>query len=306
LFNALTGTYEYVGNWSGVTVEKKVGRLKSHIGNLVDLPGIYELSPISKDETVVTDYLLNNDFSGMINIIDASQLKRNLLLTVQLMELGAPLIIGLNMIDVATKRGIHIDQKALMKKLKLSLLPIIARNGKGTHQLLDALKGHTLSRNKPLKLNYGEKVESTISSIEKHLATCPTIEKRLLRFISIQFLLDNPKIYDFLDDAVLAKIKPLRGKLSEKLNNSIRDVIQNTRAMYRDSLGNGAVPYAHTQSPYCTDGLERVLAGKYLGLPVLSGVMGLVFHISYTWVGTPVSEALGAFLRGSFTDAVPN
>lgn len=95
LFNALTGTYEYVGNWSGVTVEKKVGRLKQHVGDLVDLPGIYELSPISKDEMVVTDYLLNNSFSGMINIVDASQLKRNLQLTVQLMELGAPFLIKL-------------------------------------------------------------------------------------------------------------------------------------------------------------------------------------------------------------------
>lgn len=130
LFNALTGTYEYVGNWSGVTVEKKVGRLKSNAGNLIDLPGIYELSPISKDETVVTDYLLNESFSGMINIVDASQLKRNLQLTVQLMELGAPMIIGLNMVDVAAKRGIHIDQSALIKKLKLPLLPIIARKVK--------------------------------------------------------------------------------------------------------------------------------------------------------------------------------
>lgn len=306
LFNALTGTYEYVGNWSGVTVEKKVGRLKSHIGNLVDLPGIYELSPISKDETVVTDYLLNNDFSGMINIIDASQLKRNLLLTVQLMELGAPLIIGLNMIDVATKRGIHIDQKALMKKLKLPLLPIIARNGKGTHQLLDALKGHTLSRNKPLKLNYGEKVESTISSIEKHLATCPTIEKRLLRFISIQFLLDNPKIYDFLDDAVLAKIKPLREKLSEKLNNSIRDVIQNTRNIYIDNLLKDTVEYPKEDKQYFTNRVDRILTNKYLGIPIFLGIMWLIFHITFTWVGTPVSDALDEFLGGSFTDAVSN
>src|SRR5699024_7165291 len=114
LFNALTATYEYEGNLRGVSVEKRVGRLNIHVGALVDLPGIYELSPMSKDEMVVTDYLLNNSFSGMINIIDASQLKRNLQLTVQLMELGAPLIIGLNMVDVATKRGIRINQQALM------------------------------------------------------------------------------------------------------------------------------------------------------------------------------------------------
>ena len=167
LFNALTGTYEYVGNWSGVTVEKKVGRLKDKVENLIDLPGIYELSPISKDETVVTDYLLKNEFSGMINIVDASQLKRNLQLTVQLMELGAPMIIGLNMIDVATKRGIHINQESLMKKLKVPLLPIIARNGKGSKKLLDALNDVRLPRSPPLRINYGEAIENTIQNISE-------------------------------------------------------------------------------------------------------------------------------------------
>ena len=92
LFNALTGSYEYIGNWSGVTVEKKVGKLKDNVGDLVDLPGIYDLSPISKDETVVTDYLMSTSFTGMINIIDACQLKRNLNLTIQLMELNLSLI----------------------------------------------------------------------------------------------------------------------------------------------------------------------------------------------------------------------
>lgn len=101
LFNALTGSYEYVGNWSGVTVEKKVGKLKENIGQLIDLPGIYDLSPVSKDETVVTDFLMESSFTGMINIIDTSQIKRNLNLTIQLLELNAPLIIGLNMIALA-------------------------------------------------------------------------------------------------------------------------------------------------------------------------------------------------------------
>lgn len=114
LFNNLTGSYEYVGNWSGVTVEKKVGKLKQELGTLVDLPGTYDLSPISKDETVVTKYLLQNDYTGMINIVDASQLKRNLQLTIQLLELNVPVMIGLNMIDVSAKRGIMIDHDKLI------------------------------------------------------------------------------------------------------------------------------------------------------------------------------------------------
>ncbi|MGX0099742.1 ferrous iron transport protein B [Staphylococcus cohnii] len=306
LFNALTGTYEYVGNWSGVTVEKKVGRLKQHIGDLVDLPGIYELSPISKDEMVVTDYLLNSQFSGMINIIDASQLKRNLQLTVQLMELGAPLIIGLNMVDVATKRGIRINQQALMKKLKLSLLPIIARNGKGTHQLLDSLKDNGLSKNRPLKLNYGKHIEATISQIEAHLTSSTSIDKQLARFISIQFLLENPKIHDFLDDAVLKEITLLRQNLSEELDNSIRDEIQAIRNTYIDNILKDTVEYPDEERQYFTHRIDRILTNKYLGIPIFLIIMWLIFHVTFTWIGTPISDALDEFLGGTFTDTVSN
>lgn len=306
LFNALTGTYEYVGNWSGVTVEKKVGRLKQHIGDLVDLPGIYELSPISKDEMVVTDYLLNSQFSGMINIIDASQLKRNLQLTVQLMELGAPLIIGLNMVDVATKRGIRINQQALMKKIKLPLLPIIARNGKGTHQLLDSLKDNGLSKNRPLKLNYGKHIEATISQIESHLTSSTSIDKQLARFISIQFLLENPKIHDFLDDAVLKEITLLRQNLSEELDNSIRDEIQATRNTYIDNILKDTVEYPDEERQYFTHRIDRILTNKYLGIPIFLIIMWLIFHVTFTWIGTPISDALDEFLGGTFTDTVSN
>lgn len=306
LFNALTGTYEYVGNWSGVTVEKKVGRLKQHVGDLVDLPGIYELSPISKDEMVVTDYLLNNSFSGMINIVDASQLKRNLQLTVQLMELGAPLIIGLNMVDVATKRGIRINQQALMKKLKLPLLPIIARNGKGTHQLLESLKDNDLSKNRPLKLNYGKNIEDTISQIEAHLTSSTSIDKHLRRFISIQFLLENPKIYEFLDDTVLKEITLLRQNLSEELDNSIRDEIQATRNTYIDNILKDTVEYPDEERQYFTHQIDRILTNKYLGIPIFLIIMWLIFHVTFTWIGTPISDALDEFLGGTFTDTVSN
>ncbi|MGI2238337.1 ferrous iron transport protein B [Staphylococcus cohnii] len=306
LFNALTGTYEYVGNWSGVTVEKKVGRLKQHVGDLVDLPGIYELSPISKDEMVVTDYLLNNSFSGMINIVDASQLKRNLQLTVQLMELGAPLIIGLNMVDVATKRGIRINQQALMKKLKLPLLPIIARNGKGTHQLLESLKDNGLSKNRPLKLNYGKNIEDTISQIEAHLTSSTSIDKHLRRFISIQFLLENPKIYEFLDDTVLKEITLLRQNLSEELDNSIRDEIQATRNTYIDNILKDTVEYPDEERQYFTHQIDRILTNKYLGIPIFLIIMWLIFHVTFTWIGTPISDALDEFLGGTFTDTVSN
>lgn len=135
LFNALTGSYEYVGNWSGVTVEKKVGLLRHKQGMIVDLPGVYTLSPLSRDEGVVTDFLLNDSFSDILNIVDASQLKRNLHLTVQLLEFGHPLTIGLNMIDVAGQRGVFIDHQKMSDALGVPVIPVIARNGKGCDEL---------------------------------------------------------------------------------------------------------------------------------------------------------------------------
>lgn len=304
LFNALTGTYEYVGNWSGVTVEKKVGRLKSNAGELIDLPGIYELSPISKDETVVTDYLLKNEFSGMINIVDASQLKRNLQLTVQLMELGAPIIIGLNMIDVAAKRGIHINQDALMKKLKTPLLPIIARNGKGTKKLLEVLNDTHLTRNSPLQINYGETIENTIQNISNQLLKHSNFEKHLLRFIAIQFLLDNPKINELLDKTLINRIEPLRQHLAASQSIDIRAVIQQKRSDYIDTLLSDVVEYPDEEHQYFSSRLDKLLTHKFLGIPIFLGIMWLIFQITFTWVGTPLSDQLDEFIGGRLTDTV--
>ncbi|OEK99569.1 ferrous iron transport protein B [Staphylococcus saprophyticus] len=304
LFNALTGTYEYVGNWSGVTVEKKVGRLKSNAGNLIDLPGIYELSPISKDETVVTDYLLNESFSGMINIVDASQLKRNLQLTVQLMELGAPMIIGLNMVDVAAKRGIHIDQSALIKKLKLPLLPIIARNGKGTQQLLNALKDHRLSNHRPLHIDYGADIEAAITKIIQHLKQHRTFESHLYRFIAIQFLLDNPKVLDLLEKNLIDIIAPIRQQLAASLALSIRETIQQKRNAYIAHLLEGAITYPDEDRQYFSSRLDKILTHKILGILIFLGIMWLIFQITFTWVGTPLSDQIDEFIGGTLTDTV--
>lgn len=304
LFNALTGTYEYVGNWSGVTVEKKVGRLKSNAGNLIDLPGIYELSPISKDETVVTDYLLNESFSGMINIVDASQLKRNLQLTVQLMELGAPLIIGLNMVDVAVKRGIQIDQNALIKKLKLPLLPIIARNGKGTQQLLNALKDQRLYNNHPLHIDYGSDIEAAITKIIKQLKQHSNFESHLYRFIAIQFLLDNPKVQELIDTNLIEMIAPIRQQLAASLTISVREAIQQKRNDYIDDLLEDTIHYPDEDRQYFSSRLDKVLTHKILGIPIFLGIMWLIFQITFTWVGTPLSDQIDEFIGGTFTDTV--
>ena len=186
LFNTLTSSYEYVGNWAGVTVEKKVGDLKNGAGKLIDLPGIYSLHPLSRDEGVAAQYLLEESPEALINIVDASQLERNLLLTLQLLEYGKPTVLGLNMMDVAKARGIHVKPEVLQSRLGISVLPLIARTGKGSGQVLNIVE--KLSSIPPVhfKLNYGEITELALSTIEKELQHTPHLPNH--RWVALQLL----------------------------------------------------------------------------------------------------------------------
>src|SRR3954470_7335550 len=156
LFNNLTGSYEYVGNWSGVTVEKKVGVFKNNIGRLIDLHGVYTLNPLSKDEGVVTSFFLNESVDRLLNILDASQLERNLHLTLQLLEFEKPALIGLNMIDVANKRGIQIDATKLSDVLGVPVVPVVARSGKGCDKLVDVISAKSIQPAKNNLVYYGK------------------------------------------------------------------------------------------------------------------------------------------------------
>ena len=167
LFNNLTGSYEYVGNWSGVTVEKKVGSLKNKAGQLIDLPGIYTLSPLSKDESVVSNFFINETFDGIVNIVDASQLERNLILTIQLLEFGKPTVIGLNMTDVAKHRGIYVNEEKLSKALNVPVISIVARTGEGCSQLSSQISTLETIQQDALIIDYGLALEKGIEQIIK-------------------------------------------------------------------------------------------------------------------------------------------
>ena len=305
LFNALTGSYEYVGNWSGVTVEKKVGKLKNDLGNLIDLPGTYDLSPISKDETVVTDYLLNNDFTGMINIIDASLIKRNMQLTVQLLELNEPLYIGLNMIDVATKRGIHFDYQKLMRKLKTPVFPVVARTGKGTDNLLLEIKHMDEEQHRSFKINYGDKIEQAIDQICQLVAANTVHPGHRTRFIAIQFLLDNPQIEQELNERVLQDMLNIREQLGQSLSTTtVRREMERIRNIFIEQLLSDVVEYPDVEKQYFTSKVDKILTHKYLGMPIFLGIMWLIFQTTFTWIGTPLSDRMDDFFSGQFTDWV--
>lgn len=302
LFNNLTGSYEYVGNWSGVTVEKKIGKLKQNIGTLVDLPGTYDLSPISKDETVVTEYLLQNEFTGMINIIDASQLKRNMQLTVQLLELNVPLIVGLNMIDVSAKRGIKIDYEKLMRRLKVIVLPVIARNGKGTANMLEELQHLEPTQKTHFKLNYGTTVESSIQTICNLLKENTNYTLQQLRFIAIQYLLDNSQILKVINEKIIHQMEAIKDELTQKLTMPIRDYIERVRNDYIDQILDDVVAYPEKESQFFSTKLDKILINKYIGMPIFLGIMWLIFQTTFTWVGSPLSDLLDGFIGGPLTN----
>ncbi|PNZ70114.1 ferrous iron transport protein B [Staphylococcus croceilyticus] len=302
LFNALTGSYEYVGNWSGVTVEKKIGKLKQNLGELVDLPGCYDLSPISKDESVVTDYLMKSSFSGMINIIDASQLKRNLHLTIQLLELNSPIIIGLNMIDVATKRGIKIDYEMLMRKLKIPVFPIVARNSKGTNDLLKELNYLKPDERQLFKIKYEEDIEKTIQEICTIIQEHTDYPTERLRFIAIQYLLDNLKISQELDSQILEQLKPLKNQLNSLSETNVHERIAQTRNQYIDMLLKDVINYPQEERQFLTEKVDKILMNRYLGIPIFLGIMWLIFQTTFTWVGTPLSDQMDSFISNQLTD----
>jgi len=188
LFNKLTGSYEYVGNWTGVTVEKKVGVLKNKIGHLVDLPGVYSLNPLSIDEGVATQSLLYDDYSVILNIVDASQLERNLYLTIQLLEYGKPLVIGLNMMDVAEGRGLWIDDRLLSERLGCPVVPIVARSGAGCDELANKLSS-PVSPQAPLVIDYGSIMEESIRQLTSMLTK--NGESMFCRWLAVQFFEGN-------------------------------------------------------------------------------------------------------------------
>lgn len=305
LFNALTGSYEYVGNWSGVTVEKKVGHLKNNLGNLIDLPGAYDISPISKDETVVTKYLLNNDYTGMINIIDASQIKRNMQLTIQLLELNQPLYIGLNMLDVAIKRGMTVDYQLLMRKLKVPVFPIVARKGEGTEYLLEEIQYMSEDTAHYFKIDYGIHIETALKNMEAIICQYSDYSSHYARFIAIQFLLDNTQITQELDSSIIDKLKNERQQIVNiTKEDAIRDMIERIRSEYIDSILKDVVTYPDADRQYFTTKLDKILTHNILGVPIFLGIMWLIFQITFTWIGTPLSDQMDDFFSGQLTDWV--
>ncbi|GIP47250.1 ferrous iron transport protein B [Paenibacillus sp. J53TS2] len=309
LFNTLTSSYEYVGNWAGVTVEKKVGQLRGKAGQLTDLPGIYTLRPLSRDEGVAAEYLAVESPSVLVNIVDASNLERNLYLTLQLLEYGKPVIIGLNMIDVAKASGLQVDPEKLSARLGTPVLPLIARTGKGSKELLRAIEQqHPGEADVPhFAIHYGEAIERAIRDISRELAAGWEQGRPGLRWIALQVLEDNPAVIAVLPPQTnLNKLKAIRAEAEKQLgadgfDSSVEEHIRTVRIERIQAICSEAVDASQKKPHTMTERIDRIVTHPVLGIPMFMAFMFLTFQLTFDWLGNPLSDLLDGFITGPLT-----
>ncbi|MED0967985.1 ferrous iron transport protein B [Bacillus paramycoides] len=302
LFNALTGSYEYVGNWSGVTVEKKVGKLKDKQGTLIDLPGVYDLNPVSRDEGVVTNFLLTDEFHHMLNIVDSSQFERNMHLTLQLLEFGKPVSIGLNMIDVAKQRGIVINVKRLSEILGVTVVPVVARSGKGCEELLATLHEEKQKEKKPFFISYGVQMDEGIGEV---ITLLETANYEHPRWLALQFLSNNEVVEKEMKALPIYKeLIAIRSRLEGKLDCTLEEHIYKTREAYIEKLKTNVIQHEKEGKIPFSETIDKLITHKILGLPIFLAVMFFIFQVTFTWIGTPLSDMLDGFFGGRLTDWV--
>lgn len=303
LFNNLTGSYEYVGNWSGVTVEKKVGIFKNNIGHLIDLPGVYTLNPLSKDEGVVTSFFLNESVDRLLNILDASQLDRNLHLTLQLLEFEKPALIGLNMIDVANKRGIQIDAAKLSQVLGVPVVPVVARSGKGCDKLVDVIATKSIQPAIKNLVSYGKEVEEAIVTLTGEITTKTGLSPR---FLAIQYFEGNEYVRNYLNSIVDAnKLNVITENLESKLQKqydvkSITNYIYQKRKEVIEKIVAEVVRKSNSDIPL-SEKIDIIVTNRFLGMPIFLLLMYLMFMLTFDWLGTPLSDVLDGVLTGPIT-----
>ncbi len=302
LFNMLTDSYEYVGNWAGVTIEKKVGVLTNKQGQLVDLPGIYSLSPLSRDEGVTTLYLLEESPSLLLNVVDASQLARNLHLTVQLLEYGKPVVLALNMIDVAKNRGLEIDVEQLAQKIGIPIIPVIARSGYGCDKLLQTAMNPSDSAHPslPHPFDYGTILNNAIAKLEEKLPE--NVEPK--RWLALQFFEGNIPVLQMLRQYIdPVWLQAFYSETEDQIRaafvgKKLPDFIRDRRAAIINEWLQSAVRESKTTQITLSERIDAVVMNKYLGIPVFLAFMYFTFKLTFDWIGTPLSDLLDSLLNG--------
>ena len=288
LFNALTGSNQYVGNWPGVTVEKKEGKLKSNKDVIImDLPGIYSLSPYTLEEVVARNYLITERPDAILNIIDGTNLERNLYLTTQLTELGIPVVIAINMLDVLEKKGDIINIQELSKKIGCPVYEISALKGKGIQEAADAVVKFA-KENKKFEVAhvFAKNVEDILENIAEKLPK--DIPEEQKRFYAIKLFERDSKILETRED--FPDIESIIADAENKFDDDSESIITNERYTYISSIIKGCYKKKSKEKLSTSDKIDRIVTNRWLALPIFAIIMIIVYYVSVTSVGTLVTD----------------
>ncbi len=291
LFNALTGSNQFVGNWPGVTVEKKEGKLKKHDGVVItDLPGIYSLSPYTLEEVVARNYLIGERPDAILNIVDGTNLERNLYLTTQLTELGIPVVIAVNMMDIVKKNGDKINIQELSRQLGCKVVEISALKGTGIMEAAEEAVSAAKNGKTIPKHEFSGPVEHAIAHIEE--AVLHDMPEEQQRWYAI-------KIFE-RDEKVLAQLNIPQEKLShiendikaaeDELDDDAESIITNDRYVYIAELIKGCYKKKSAGKLSSSDKIDRIVTNRWLGLPIFAVVMFLVYYIAMVTVGSSATD----------------
>ncbi len=278
LFNAFTGIRQKTGNWPGVTVDRKEGlfRLGSDEAKLIDLPGIYSLDASSIDEKITRDYLLSRESQLIINVIDASNLERNLYLTVQLREMGLPMVVALNMMDVARKRGIEVDTVRLAKALRCPVVPVVAVTGEGIEQLRTEIAAMTAAPdNGDFQVNHGDSVEQAISDLTTRLKQVPHQANR--RWLALKLLEGDEHAMRLAGDEINPLVTQWRNTIEGHTSEELDIHIADARYGHAHALAQQTIKQAGRVDKTLSDRIDRLILSRLAGIPIFLAIMYLMF-----------------------------
>ena len=294
MFNALTGANQYVGNWPGVTVEKKEGKLKSKKTKeeviVTDLPGIYSMSPYTLEEVVSRDYVLKENPDVIIDLVDATNIERNLYLTTQLIETGVPVVIALNMADLLAKRGIKIDVKRLSMLLDCPIIETSALKGEGLDKLIDeAVKVAKKSEIDLPKDIFSAELEGAVAEVKSVLPDSVSEEKK--RWYAVKFLENDSKVVESmkLSSAAAQTEEAQRKALEKKHDDDMESIVTDERYKFIQKIVSTTVQKGKEKLT-TSDKIDRIVTNRFLGIPIFMLVMWVVYYVSVTTVGTFVTD----------------
>lgn len=311
LFNTLTGEYQYVGNWPGVTVERKEGQIKNTNKNitLVDLPGVYSLSPYSPEEIVTRDYVLNETPDIIINIVDATNLERNLYLTTQLLELNFKVIVALNMIDILNKKGIKIDCRILEQELGCTVVPISAGNNYGIDKLLKVISQKIILKNDFRKTGkfYSLPLESAVESIEKIIEN-KNIYRKNERFIAVKIFENDSLILKnlHLDNNKIESIDGIIKNISNFYDESGDIIIAKERYRYIYNICSKVKKNTMDNKLSFSYKIDKILTGKYTAVPCFIALIFMVFYLTFGSFGICLKEIFERLINDNMYNLVQN